>query len=84
MTFIVSDAHRWGDRGRGVRWGILCTNPHDGSQELLQTDRCHFYIADYKEEARLYLINPKNVDQHTRKVHKMKVVKLQEVYHLVS
>lgn len=80
MTFVVSDAHRWGDRGRGIRWGILCTR-HDGGKELYQTDRCHFYIADYKEEARLYLIR---LDPHMRKAFKMKVVKLQEVYHLAS
>jgi hypothetical protein len=80
MKFIVSDSKRWGARGNGIRWGILCTDSN-GTQSLYQIDRCHFYIADYKEQARLYLIK---LDPHMRKAWKMKVVKLQEAYHLAS
>jgi hypothetical protein len=84
LNFVVTGTKRWGASGRGVRWGILCTSPHNGHKELLQVDDCHFYIAEYKEEARLYLIDPDNVDQNTRKTFKMKIVKLQESYTLVS
>jgi hypothetical protein len=84
MTFHVPKSKRWGAKGGGIRWGILCTSPHNGSKELLQVDQCHFYIAEYKEEARLYLIDPDNVDQRNRKLWKMKIVKLQESYTIVE
>ena len=83
MTFVAPNSKRWGARGGGIRWGILCTDSN-GHKSLLTIDCCHFYIAEYKEQARLYLNDPKNVMPQLRKEYKMKVVKLQEVYHLVS
>ncbi len=84
MIFVAENQKRWGARGAGVRWGILCTSPINGAKCLLQIDASHFYIADYKEEARLYLNDPENVDQRNRKMYRMKIVKLQESYTLIS
>lgn len=84
MNFVIPDSKRWGTKGGGIRWGILCTDPNDGRQSLLLADRRHFYIADYKKEALLSLSDPDNVWPHNRKLFKMKVVKLQESYALLS
>jgi hypothetical protein len=83
MTFTAPNSKHWGARGGGIRWGILCTD-RNGHKELLQVDRCHFYIAEYKLEAQLYLRDPDNVDPRNRKLFKMKIVKLQESYSLVT
>lgn len=82
MTFTVPNSKRWGSRGGGIRWGVLCTNPYDGQKELLMVDKCHFYIAEYKEEARLHLED--NIDVRNRKIWKMKIVKLQESYSVIA
>lgn len=82
-TFISPNKGSYSFHGAGVRWGILCTN-HDGSQELLALDRRHFAIFEFKESARLFLNDPEEVDQNTRKFFKMKIVKLIETYTLAD